>query len=113
MIETTTPTPWWDDDSAPTPSVGEFQAAYESDSDLWWRIDCGHHQNLFDAALAERDAALLRAGAAEAVVSRVINVLRLARAVSPGLGMTIYVRDLEHALGATGPRPHTLGQHDD
>lgn len=44
---------------APTAPLDEFIAAYGDDDNLWWSIDCGHHQNLFEAALealAEYDA---------------------------------------------------------
>lgn len=36
---------------APTADLDEFIAAYEADSNLWWRTESGHHQNLFDAAV--------------------------------------------------------------
>lgn len=39
----------------PTPPLAEFEAAYAEDDNLWWRTDDGHHQNLFEAALEERD----------------------------------------------------------
>jgi hypothetical protein len=35
----------------PTAPLDEFLAAYAEDDNLWWRISCGHHQNLFDAAV--------------------------------------------------------------
>ncbi len=38
---------------APTAPLDEFLTAYAKDDNLWWRIGCGHHQNLFDA-LQER-----------------------------------------------------------
>lgn len=44
---------WSLDDKAPTPSLREFLAEYEGNSNLWWRIGCGHHQNLFDDAIDE------------------------------------------------------------
>lgn len=34
----------------PTAPLEEFCAAYATDDNLWWRIACGHHQNLFEAA---------------------------------------------------------------
>lgn len=40
--------PWEND---PTPSVEEYLAEEERDPNLWWRIACGHHQNLFEEAV--------------------------------------------------------------
>ena len=40
-----------DDPMVPTAPLEEFLAAYAQDNNLWWRISCGHHQNLFEAAL--------------------------------------------------------------
>lgn len=37
----------------PTPGLDDFLAMAELDSNLWWRIGCGHHENLFDAAVEE------------------------------------------------------------
>jgi hypothetical protein len=48
---------------APTAPLGEFLASYRDDDNIWWRIACGHHQNLFDAAclrIAELEARLKR-----------------------------------------------------
>lgn len=39
------------DDHAPTAPLDEFLAAYEDDDNWWWRIACGHHMNLFEAAI--------------------------------------------------------------
>jgi DNA-binding transcriptional MerR regulator len=41
------------DQYAPTPALGVFLAALREDSRLWWRVNCGHHLNLFEAALDE------------------------------------------------------------
>jgi len=35
----------------PTAPLEEFIVAYFEDDNIWWRIDCGHHMNLFDAAV--------------------------------------------------------------
>lgn len=43
-----------------TPPLGEFLERFNSDDNEWWRIECGDHLNLFEAAVAERDAALER-----------------------------------------------------
>ena len=40
-----------EDEKAPTAPLADFLSAYEDDDNLWWRIACGHHQNLFDAAV--------------------------------------------------------------
>lgn len=34
-----------------TPTLTEFLAKYEKDDNEWWRLDCGHHRNLFDDAV--------------------------------------------------------------
>lgn len=31
-----------------TPTLDEFAAMYDEDEHLWWRIGCGHHQNLME-----------------------------------------------------------------
>lgn len=46
---------WVTDDRAPTPGLDEFREAYDLDDNIWWRIGCGHHQNLFEAACREID----------------------------------------------------------
>lgn len=40
-----------DDRDAPTAPLDDFLVAYSDDDNWWWRISCGHHQNLFDAML--------------------------------------------------------------
>jgi hypothetical protein len=37
--------------NAPTAPLDEFLAAQEDDPNLWWRVSCGHHENLFDEAV--------------------------------------------------------------
>lgn len=39
------------DNRAPTAPLDEFLHAYDEDDNEWWRIDCGHHLNLFDEAI--------------------------------------------------------------
>ena len=34
-----------------TPTLDEFNAMYDEDDNIWWRIACGHHQNLYEAAV--------------------------------------------------------------
>jgi len=37
--------------SVATADLDEFLEDYADDDNLWWRIECGHHMNLFDAAV--------------------------------------------------------------
>lgn len=50
--------------AAPTANLDAFLTAYESDDNIWWMIECGHHQNLFEAAIdrIEELTNALRAG---------------------------------------------------
>lgn len=48
--------PAWDD-MALTPSLAEYRKMEEKDSNLFWRLDCGHHQNLLDEAIDLLDEA--------------------------------------------------------
>jgi hypothetical protein len=43
--------------TTPTAPLEDFLPEYEADDNLWWRIACGHHQNLFEAAVDERTLA--------------------------------------------------------
>lgn len=45
------------DYSGATPPLDDFLAVYNDDDNEWWRIECGHHMNLFEAAVDERDEA--------------------------------------------------------
>jgi len=38
-------------DQAPTADLEDFILAYFEDDNIWWRVGCGHHMNLFDAAV--------------------------------------------------------------
>jgi hypothetical protein len=49
-----------------TPSLEEFRRVYEADSNAWWRLESGHHLNLFDEALDALDAARARIAELEA-----------------------------------------------
>jgi len=40
-----------------TPELDEFLSRYEADHNEWWRIECGHHMNLFDMAVERMKAA--------------------------------------------------------
>ena len=47
-----------------TPTLDAFAAMYDADEHLWWRIECGHHQNLYEAAVERYERA-------EAAIKRV------------------------------------------
>lgn len=49
------------DPAAPTPPLADFLDAYHRDDNLWWMLGSGHHQNLFEEAVAERDVERARA----------------------------------------------------
>lgn len=36
---------------ASTADLTEFLMAYNADDSIWWMVSCGHHQNLFEAAV--------------------------------------------------------------
>lgn len=40
-----------------SPSLDEFLERYEYDDNEWWRLACGHHQNLFEEAVSRMQAA--------------------------------------------------------
>ena len=44
----------YENPQAPTAPLAEFIDEYEHDDNVWWMIACGHHQNLFEAAIEER-----------------------------------------------------------
>jgi hypothetical protein len=35
----------------PTAPLPDFIKAYNEDDQVWWTVECGHHQNLFEAAM--------------------------------------------------------------
>lgn len=43
----------WNDPLTPTPSLAQYTELEKDDPDLLWKIGCGHHENLLDAALDE------------------------------------------------------------
>jgi len=53
-----------------------------------------------------------RAVAALAALAAVERVIEQAHSISPSQSMTVYVADLERALGRVSSRPHKLGQTD-
>jgi len=48
---------WVTDPQAATPPLDEYLAAEKEDGNIFWRIGCGHHENLLDAAVEQRDEA--------------------------------------------------------
>jgi hypothetical protein len=34
-----------------TPPLDDFLREFEANNNLWWSTDCGHHLNLFEAAV--------------------------------------------------------------
>lgn len=48
----------WDDPMTVTPPIETFLTLQREDDNTWWRIPCGHHQNLFDDAAARIEEAL-------------------------------------------------------
>jgi len=61
-----------------TPTLDEFNAMYDEDDNIWWRIACGHHQNLYEAAVE-------RYQTAEAQVQRVRHVVLTGSIAAPVL----------------------------
>lgn len=45
-------------DGGPTAPAKEFIAAATVDGNLWWRIQCGHHENLFDEVAEQLDSVM-------------------------------------------------------
>lgn len=40
-----------------TPLLDDFLREYEADDNVWWGMGCGHHQNLFEAAVERMETA--------------------------------------------------------
>jgi hypothetical protein len=47
-----------DFEDGPTPPFEVFLAQEAQDDNFWWRISCGHHQNLFEDATGRIEDAL-------------------------------------------------------
>lgn len=47
----------YDWDRSPTPPLDAVITALEADRNLWWVMGCGHHENLFDAAVDRMEQA--------------------------------------------------------
>lgn len=67
-----------DHDWKQTPTLDEFNAMYDEDDNIWWRIACGHHQNLYEAAVeryqtAEAQIQRVRYGYSVGLARRVID----------------------------------------
>lgn len=63
-----------------TPTLDEFNALNDKDDGWWWRIACGHHQNLYEAAVE-------RYRAAEAQIQAVRALHRLSTHVTSGFNV--------------------------
>jgi hypothetical protein len=46
--------PWLDENGGT--DVDGFLAAYEQDDNVFWRMECGHHQNVIDHLLERIEA---------------------------------------------------------
>jgi len=60
--------PWLAPDGST--DVDGFIAAYEHDSNVFWRMECGHHQNVIDALIE-------RAEVAEAQLTTALETIRM------------------------------------
>jgi hypothetical protein len=67
-----------------TADLATFRAAYARDDNLWWTLDCGHHQNLFEAACDQLDAL---ADAAEALGAGAQTSVLVVTQGRPDLGL--------------------------
>ena len=67
-----------DHDWKQTPTLDDFAAMYDEDDNLWWRIDSGHHLNLYEAARERYEAA-------EVVIQAVRDALYEGCTVPPGV----------------------------
>ena len=47
-----------DDPMVPTAPLEDFLAAMATDDNVWWRVSCGHHLNLFEAVCDQALAAM-------------------------------------------------------
>lgn len=52
--------------SGPTPTPDEYLRVAETDATIFWAIGCGHHLNLFEAAVEGRNALQAKLAQAEA-----------------------------------------------
>lgn len=48
------------DPMTPTQSLDEFLAEFEQDDNVWWRLPCGDHLNLFEELLERYETLLSR-----------------------------------------------------
>jgi hypothetical protein len=79
--------PWLDPhDNGPTPPLDEYLAAEVEDSNVFWQIGCGHHQNLLDMAVEQRDEARVEVERLTRWKSEATIVLAAWDAVYDGLG---------------------------
>jgi hypothetical protein len=50
---------------AVTPKLDDFLVEYEQDDNVWWRLACGHHMNLFEEAVSRMLSAERRLASAD------------------------------------------------
>ena len=84
-----------DHDWRQTPTLDEFNAMYDEDDNIWWRIACGHHQNLYEAAVE-------RYQTAEAAIQRVRELCEQTT-VSVSIGCRCYTDECSGTCGAGRP----------
>lgn len=64
----------------PTPPLDEYLAAEVEDSNVFWMIPCGHHQNLLDSAVEQRDNYREALDSANAEIERLQHELTRSKA---------------------------------
>lgn len=90
-----------------TPPVDAFLEAYNAADNIWWMIECGHHQNLFEAAVDERDAlraevARLREELRSIYETRRNRIVALTRGMKPATAAR-YFAEVDAKLAALVP----------
>jgi hypothetical protein len=104
-----------DDPKAPTAPLAEFLAAYAEDDNWWWRIDGGHHQNLFEAAVdaydEQRDEVERLRAQVEAVEALIGYGYSVTRSADQGGGVAIVIEEtaIEEALANAWDDGWTVG----
>lgn len=89
-----------DDRQAATAPLEAFLPAYEEDDNWWWEISCGHHQNLFEAAV-ERLAEVDRLTAQRDAVLALCDEADTAKHPMPGQHWDVPTASIRRALGVT------------
>ena len=80
-------------------------AMYDEDEHLWWRIGCGHHQNLYEAAVERYEQAEAAIARVRDVCDRIWDDARYAHKY----GFLEGVREVRYALDAIEVPHHTTG----